>query len=955
MKRLAIALLVLAASTPAQADFELHGPAGSAFGHSLATCGDLDGDLVPDLVVGAPDADLAGTDSGAVFVHSGAGGALLLTLPGAGPADDFGWSVAGAGDLDGDGVPDLLAGAHQDTDDIQGSGGNGAGYVLAVSGVDGAPLRGWLGQSLVDETNDFFGASVAGAGDLDGDGVGDLAVGEPWSDVEGTPTGLFAGRGHVFSGATGAALFSVAGIGVGSYDWTDVGRSVLSPGDLDGDGTPEVLVGAASGSLGGVMVASGATGAVLQLVSLDGNHNGLTLTALGDVDADGVPDFAVGGSEQAHVISGASLSTLTTYSGAGNAQDGGLSVVTVGDANADGQADYVVTEPVANMLGGPESGALRLYSGANGGLLLQVGGPSAGAHYGRGVAVLHDDAGLPRLVIGAPFDDPAAGVDAGTVYVLDVSSIVPAPLVLLGSLGPYDGFGLNCAAAGDADNDGWADVIAGGPYDGTSAMNAGRADVFSGRDGQLLFSFFGKHTSDRLGWSVDGAGDVDQDGCADVLAGAPYPLSANGPAYVQVRSGATGLLLREIPGGGAGDQHGTAVSGLGDISGDGLPDVVAGAPGADLGGSEFGAARVFSAATGVMLHLKTGTASGGQFGASVAGVGDVDADGSPDFAVGARYANTGGGNASGRTQVWSGATGALLLQMDGDAANDNSGWSIDAAGDVNGDGHADVLLGEPYNDQFGVNAGRARVISGDTGATLLVLPAPSGGLITGQAVAGAGDATLDSVPDLLVGAPGTSVANLAQAGVATLHSGADGALVDTLYGATTNGQLGWSVAGNSDIDNDGVPDLIVSAAGSQGYGGSSGVVLVFNVNLSMSPWSSAGAVLPGAAGAAVLTGSGPLTAGSLATLDITGAKPAAPTTLVVGLSLLAAPFKGGTLVPSLDLLLAGLVTDGTGAWSLASTWPALPAATQVRLQAWWPDSGGPAGFAASNAVLGVVP
>jgi hypothetical protein len=121
-------------------------------------------------------------------------------------------------------------------------------------------------------------------------------------------------------------------------------------------------------------------------------------------------------------------------------------------------------------------------------------------------------------------------------------------------------------------------------------------------------------------------------------------------------------------------------------------------------------------------------------------------------------------------------------------------------------------------------------------------------------------------------------------------------------------------------------------------------------------WSDLGAGLAGSAGTPVLVTDGSLAAGTTISLDLTGGAPGASAALVVGFDVLGAPFKGGTLVPQPTLVLADLPLDGAGALALSGTMPAgVPAGTTLVLQAWLPDAGGPAGWAASNAVCGTSP
>jgi hypothetical protein len=123
-----------------------------------------------------------------------------------------------------------------------------------------------------------------------------------------------------------------------------------------------------------------------------------------------------------------------------------------------------------------------------------------------------------------------------------------------------------------------------------------------------------------------------------------------------------------------------------------------------------------------------------------------------------------------------------------------------------------------------------------------------------------------------------------------------------------------------------------------------------------SPWTLLGGGLAGAGGVPLLTGDGTLAAGDAVALQLSGAAPAAPASLVVGLSALNAPFKGGVLVPAPDALLSGLVTDALGGWLLAGTWPAgVPSGTSAWFQAWVTDAAGPTGLAASGGLLATTP
>ncbi len=297
------------------------------FGNSVSSLGDLDGDGVTDLAVGATGDDTGGYSRGAVHV-------LLLNVDGTvkstlkigsdtngGPTlandDMFGNSVSSLGDLDGDGVTDLAVGA---TGDDTGGYSRGAVHVLLLN-VDGT-VKSTLkigsdtngGPTLAND--DMFGNSVSSLGDLDGDGVTDLAVGATGDDTGGYSRGAV----HVLLLNVDGTVKSTLKIGSDTYGGPTLanddmfGSSVSSLGDLDGDGVTDLAVGASEDDTGGnadsdrgavhvlLLTANGTVKSGVKIASgtnggptlVAGDYFGHSVASLGDLDGDGVTDLAVG-------------------------------------------------------------------------------------------------------------------------------------------------------------------------------------------------------------------------------------------------------------------------------------------------------------------------------------------------------------------------------------------------------------------------------------------------------------------------------------------------------------------------------------------------------------------------------------------------------------------------------------------------------------------------------------
>jgi len=331
---------------------------------------------------------------------------------------------------------------------------------------------------------------------------------------------------------------------------------------------------------------------------------------------------------------------------------------------------------------------------------------------------------------------------------------------------------------------------------------------------ELLFRLNGSRVGETLGASVVGTPDLDGDGVPEILAGAPQDDFVTGSAYLY--SGSTGAIEMELHPVEIRGLFGGSLAPVGDLDGDGVADLIVGAPFTTRPEAYgVGSVLVFSGATGALIYNFLGTEGGTYMGWSVAGLGDLDGDGIPEIAIGTPYASVGGNIGVGSVAIRSGATGELVYLLEGQQVGDFLGWSVAAIGDLDGDGVPDLLLGAPNASPAGVpQAGNIEARSGATGELLYRIEGVEPAAYFGRTLASLGDIDGDAIDDFVVGAPGASPDRKTQAGSAFLFSGVNGRLLHRFDGNAAFDEFGGSVAGGGDVDGDGIGDVAIGAPSS---------------------------------------------------------------------------------------------------------------------------------------------
>ncbi|WP_413171701.1 beta strand repeat-containing protein [Anabaena azotica] len=678
-----------------------------------AVRGDVNGDGFDDLIISAFRADPNGSNSGQSYVVFGKSGGFTSTLNlsdlngsngfkmnGITADDNSGSSVSSAGDVNGDGFDDLIIGAFRADPNGSYSGqsyvvfGKSGGFTSSFNLSDLNGSNGFVINGIT--AGDYSGRSVSSAGDVNGDGFDDLIIGAEQAD----PNGSYSGQSYVVFGKSGgftSALnlsdlngsngFVINGIKANDFS----GYSVSSAGDVNGDGFDDLIIGAYGADPNGSY--SGQSYVVF------GKSGGFT-SAINLSDLNGSNGFAING--------------MTSYDSSGSA------VSSAGDVNGDGLDDLIIGAFRAEPNGGDSGQSYVVFGNAAPELDLNdsngfvINGVTAGDYSGWSVSSAGDvnGDGFDDLIIGALGADPN-GNNSGQSYVvfgnsggltstLNLSDLDGSNGFVINGITTFDFSGHSVSSVGDVNGDGFDDLIIGayaadpnGSYSGQSYVVFGKSGGFTSSfnlldlNGSNGFVINGIKANDYSGWSVSSAGDVNGDGFDDLIIGA-YAADPNGSksgqSYVVFGksggftstlnlsdlNGSNGFVINGIT---AFDNSGWSVSSAGDVNGDGFDDLIIGAFAADPNGSYSGQSYVVF----------------GKSGGFTSTLNLSDLNGSNGFVI------------------------------NGITAYDYSGWSVSSAGDVNGDGFDDLIIGAYAAGPMVATLGKAMWCLVKVGALLLLL------------------------------------------------------------------------------------------------------------------------------------------------------------------------------------------------------------------------------------------
>ncbi|MCE7063334.1 FG-GAP-like repeat-containing protein [Dyadobacter sp. CY343] len=829
-------------------------------GGVVSSAGDVNGDGYSDVLVGASKYDNGQIDEGAVFVYYGnaaginmAGGVMLESDQ---KEARFGSYASSAGDINKDGFSDIIVGAHMYD---KGQTNEGAAFVYYGSAQGISKVASLVLESNQAEAN--MGNTIGLAGDVNGDGYSDVLVCARAYDKGQTNEGVV----FLYHGSAAGLNTNNPVIIEANQAEAMMGFCASGAGDVNGDGYSDILVGARlydkgqtdegavfvyHGSALGINPANAAT-------TLESNqataYLGHTAATAGDVNGDGYSDIIIGANmyDKGQTNEGAAfihygsaqginiVAAATLESNQAEAQFG-YSVASAGDVNGDGYADVIVGAMFYDN-GQSNEGAAFVYPGSQTSIaetaISTLESNQAGAQLGSNVASAGDvnGDGYSDVIVGAITYDNG-NVDEGGAFVW-----------VGGGSGDYLDAGLikkidqrmNTAGAGDINGDGFSDIIVGVPsYD-----EHGAVFIYNGSLSGINFNSFtiieNVPNSGDLGCSVASAGDVNGDGFGDIVIGdftyfvkvGQQSEMITGAALVYYGS-SLGIKINSptiLPSNKSTSLMGWSVASAGDINGDGYDDLIVGDEAYDNGQSDEGAALIYHGSqNGVILNAAIvieGNSNFAQFGYSVSTAGDVNGDGYSDIIIGAPY-YTGPESHEGATYLYYGSPNGIsvnsMLMLQKNQANAGFGTSVASAGDLNGDGFSDVIIGADQFSSGSYEEGAAFVYYGGASglnAASVLLECNIQGANMGRTVATAGDLNGDGYSDVVIGIPnfplqqimrGTSMVFYGSS--AGIPNGASPAFfLNNINPVGPFSTLDLSASTAGDVDGDGLSDLLMTS------------------------------------------------------------------------------------------------------------------------------------------------
>ena len=772
----------------------------------------------------------------------------------------MGYSVSGAGDVNGDGYSDVIVGAHNYDN---GESNEGAAFIYHGSASGISPVANTMLES--NQVNAYMGYSVSSGGDVNGDGYADVIVGSYRYDNGQSNEGV----AFVYHGSASGVSTTIASLLESNQASASFGRCVSGAGDVNGDGFSDVIVGAyyydnGQTNEGAAFVYHGSPAGVILPAAdtLESNQAharmGSSASSAGDVNGDGYADVIVGcyGYDNGHSNEGAAFVYHGSASGVSttiaslleinqaSAFFGG-SVSSAGDVNGDGYSDVIVGADRYDN-GQTDEGGAFVFHGSTSGIsttfATQTESDQAYANMGCSASCAGDvnEDGFSDVIVGAyRYDD--GEVDEGAAFLFYgsgsgiINTISPVTQYESDQANAY--FGRSVKSAGDVNGDGYPDLIMGAYGYDNGQTDEGAAFVYQGFSVEGLYNVFGflryidvRRDSSMVGRNISDAGDINGDGFDDfifsVYKGDPVSESYSAVIYYGGKVGP--FQVDTIIGNSTVLQKILTVGAAGDVNGDGYSDIIMGNDTYSNGQTAEGAFAVFmGSALGLNsspVLLIESNQSNAHMGFSLACAGDVNKDGYSDVMVGA-YGYDNGQIDEGAAFIYHGSstglvsTPATLLESNQAGAEfSNSNFltptGLKGAGDLNGDGYSDVVVGAEKYDNGQTDEGAAYVYHGSaTGISpvpVIILESNEAGALFGGSVSGAGDVNGDGYGDLVIGArkKGAGLSG----GVYTYYGSATGVSAASFTLISDNTALdsdyfGFGVSGG-DVNGDGYSDIL---------------------------------------------------------------------------------------------------------------------------------------------------